>query len=71
MGARSVGFLDYTCLAMWPGWADVLFLGFASRVGRWKGLDVVGKELWSHTLDALERSADIALAIDPVLHTCR
>ena len=28
-----------------------------------KGLDVVGKEVESHTLDALERSADIYIYI--------
>ena len=54
--------LDFSCLATSAGWTDVLFwalLGLASRDASWKGMDVLGLEVESNTLDALERSADI------------
>ena len=68
-----VGSLDFSCLATWAGWTDVLLcplLGLASRGGRWKGLDVVGKEVESNTLDALERSADIYTRIYTYIYVC-
>ena len=58
LGARRAGFINLSCLATWAGWADVLFWALLRGVGDGKGLDVVGKEVESNTLDALERSAD-------------
>ena len=58
LGAWRVGFLDSSCLATWACWTDGLFWPLLRGVGVGKGLDVVGKEVESNTLDALERSAD-------------
>ena len=63
LGAWRVAVLDSSCLATWAGWTDVLFWALLRRVGVGKGLDVVGKEVESNTLDALERSADIYIYI--------
>jgi len=45
LGAWRVGFLDFSCLATWAGWTDVLFWALLRGVGVGKGLDVVGKEV--------------------------
>ena len=58
LGAWRVGFVDSSCLATWACWTDGLFWPLLRGVGVGKGLDVVGKEVESNTLDALERSAD-------------